>query len=395
MPTKLNTKDPIAMAEYNEAATKQFNERALVACPNCGRTFFEDRLVIHLRSCRPGAEAARVGTGRIKSASEAVAAATPMKARGPGQTYGAGAAPNPISPPAAAASGLQKKMSPTAGGLKLRAAAPSAGAGYTDASPSARGKVQPVKQTGGNWEDDLNAELDEPAPPRKAYAIPQGGGADDGGDVDLATCSLCNRNFNVDRLAKHESICAKQHASDAKRQKRIAAKQAKLPEPGSQKSASTEAWKSKHSEFQNAIQYAKKLTAMQKVSGRAPSTRRGNRLECVLRVLILLCAYRLLVVSPGRCESRQPPSAAPLRECRLRGVSALRSSLRSEGGRAAHTGMRQHDQQAEASHEEHQAASGRQHGGATSEGGGTSGAEASADATAVRRRRLRRQWRLR
>ena len=38
---KLNAAE---MAAYNEAATKQFNERALAACPNCGRTFFEDRI---------------------------------------------------------------------------------------------------------------------------------------------------------------------------------------------------------------------------------------------------------------------------------------------------------------------------------------------------------------
>ena len=36
---KLDLRNPDAMAAYNEAATKQFNERALVPCPNCGRTF--------------------------------------------------------------------------------------------------------------------------------------------------------------------------------------------------------------------------------------------------------------------------------------------------------------------------------------------------------------------
>jgi hypothetical protein len=260
-----NAKDPIAMAEYNEMATKQFNERALVPCPNCGRTFFEDRLVIHLRSCRPGAEAARVGTGRIKSASEAVAAATPMKAKGPGQTYGGASSSSggPISPPSAG--GVTKKMSPTAGGLKPRAAAPPGG-GYSDAAPSARSaKAQPASAKQSSWEDELNDGGDSvPSVPKKSYAIPSGGGAGAEEDLDLAPCSLCGRNFAVDRLPKHEAVCAKQQASDAKRAKRIAAKQAKLPEPGSQKSDTTEAWRSKHSEFQNAIQYAKKLTAMQK-----------------------------------------------------------------------------------------------------------------------------------
>ncbi|CDW81196.1 UNKNOWN [Stylonychia lemnae] len=36
---------------YNEEAFKDFNEKALVPCHNCARTFLPDRLVVHLRSC--------------------------------------------------------------------------------------------------------------------------------------------------------------------------------------------------------------------------------------------------------------------------------------------------------------------------------------------------------
>ena len=35
---------------YNADAFKEYNEKALEGCPNCGRTFLPDRLVIHLRS---------------------------------------------------------------------------------------------------------------------------------------------------------------------------------------------------------------------------------------------------------------------------------------------------------------------------------------------------------
>ena len=41
------------MQEYNEEAFKDWNEKALVPCENCGRTFLQDRLVIHKRSCKP------------------------------------------------------------------------------------------------------------------------------------------------------------------------------------------------------------------------------------------------------------------------------------------------------------------------------------------------------
>lgn len=39
------------MENYNNNAMKEFNEKGMDACPNCGRTFLPDRLVVHLRSC--------------------------------------------------------------------------------------------------------------------------------------------------------------------------------------------------------------------------------------------------------------------------------------------------------------------------------------------------------
>lgn len=297
---KLDLRNPDAMAAYNEAATKQFNERALVPCPNCGRTFFEDRLAIHLRSCRPGNEAARVGTGRIKSATEAVAAATPLKARGPGQTYGGGSgggmSPGGQMSPSAAASSSSSSSAPrrppSSGGLRPRGTAPggpsSPGVTFADqhqGPSSANGKTprpraaaapaaaQHKPSSSASWEDDMNDELDRnAAPPARGYAVPSGGGGDydDGGDGDdgdggnLVPCNLCGRRFNADRVAKHETVCRKQQASNAKRAAKIAAKQARMPQPGTQKAAGTDAWKSKHNEFQAAIQYAKKMAAMQK-----------------------------------------------------------------------------------------------------------------------------------
>ena len=48
-----------AMDEYNEEAFKQYNEKALVPCENCGRTFLPDRLMVHARSCRSQEEVPR------------------------------------------------------------------------------------------------------------------------------------------------------------------------------------------------------------------------------------------------------------------------------------------------------------------------------------------------
>ena len=39
------------MQAYNDEAFKQYNEKSLMPCQNCGRTFLSDSLVIHLKSC--------------------------------------------------------------------------------------------------------------------------------------------------------------------------------------------------------------------------------------------------------------------------------------------------------------------------------------------------------
>jgi len=40
------------LEDYNNDAFKQYNDKALEPCPNCGRTFLPDRLIVHLKSCK-------------------------------------------------------------------------------------------------------------------------------------------------------------------------------------------------------------------------------------------------------------------------------------------------------------------------------------------------------
>jgi uncharacterized C2H2 Zn-finger protein len=43
--------DPTKMEDYNKEAMKTYEDKAMDKCPNCGRTFISDRLIVHLRSC--------------------------------------------------------------------------------------------------------------------------------------------------------------------------------------------------------------------------------------------------------------------------------------------------------------------------------------------------------
>ena len=37
----------------NQESSKAYNDKVLESCPYCARTFLPDRLVVHLRSCKP------------------------------------------------------------------------------------------------------------------------------------------------------------------------------------------------------------------------------------------------------------------------------------------------------------------------------------------------------
>ena len=42
----------VDIQKYNDEAYEEYNNKALMACPNCSRTFLPDRLEVHLRSCK-------------------------------------------------------------------------------------------------------------------------------------------------------------------------------------------------------------------------------------------------------------------------------------------------------------------------------------------------------
>lgn len=71
-----------SLAAQNEAAQQVFNNEALEACGNCGRTFLKERLKIHQKGCTKSSPAARVGAARLSSSlgasPEVLQATTPV-----------------------------------------------------------------------------------------------------------------------------------------------------------------------------------------------------------------------------------------------------------------------------------------------------------------------------
>ncbi|XP_073819059.1 uncharacterized protein isoform X2 [Musca autumnalis] len=97
----------------------------------------------------------------------------------------------------------------------------------------------------------------------------------------MATCQYCNRNFNEDRLSKHEDVCrkmvttkrkifdaSKHRVKGTEAEKYVAKKKGATaaPKPAAVKNTQSDSskksnWRKKHEEFINAIREAKKVQA--------------------------------------------------------------------------------------------------------------------------------------
>ena len=218
---RIDSRDTAAMEEFNRTMMGVFVEKGLVGCQHCGRRFLEEKLPVHQRSCTAERPAAGVGTHRLKQQQ---------------------------------------------GTFRPSTTAPAMGGGGGDG-----GRVSFAPTTAGQFKaaDEEVKALDDVIIPSKGYDLTailnaaDDGGA--GGGGEMSECSVCGRHFNSDRIAKHELICAKTHTTNKQPTRPNTAKPSTTttthtPPPAA---AATDKWKSKHNDFQQAIQYAKQLTAAQ------------------------------------------------------------------------------------------------------------------------------------
>jgi len=221
---KIDSSDTAAMEQFNKTMMGVFVEKGLVGCQHCGRRFLEEKLPVHQRSCTAERPAAAVGSHRLKQ---------------PQQQQ-------------------QGTLRPSTG-------APNMGVSFAPSTASAGRSMnaQPA--------EEVKAADDDIPVPSKGYDLSsilsaaEDDGAGMGGGGAMAECSICGRHFNADRVAKHESVCAKTHAKQAARPHtaKPTATAATSSATAQQAAADKDKWKSKHNDFQQAIQYAKQLTAAQ------------------------------------------------------------------------------------------------------------------------------------
>eukprot|EP01017_Pseudomicrothorax_dubius_P038546 TRINITY_DN5791_c0_g2_i3.p1 TRINITY_DN5791_c0_g2~~TRINITY_DN5791_c0_g2_i3.p1 ORF type:complete len:611 (+),score=103.21 TRINITY_DN5791_c0_g2_i3:105-1937(+) len=101
------------------------------------------------------------------------------------------------------------------------------------------------------------------------YNVDYGDAYGDGGDLN--PCRICGRSFANDRLAKHEAICQKASAKNAKHEAKVKAKQREL-EMKQQKGTKFEVkkksnWRAQHEDFVQNLRYMRNMKQVQAAGG--------------------------------------------------------------------------------------------------------------------------------
>ena len=201
---KVDSKDVDAMDRFNRQQMDAFTSKSLLPCQHCGRRFLEEKLPIHQRSCTADKPAAAVGSHRLKQA-------------------------EPVGKAAQGAAGAVRAVGALAPYSSYQEAK-----GAEDVIVSSKGY-----------------DLSQLALDAAAAAA-----------SDMVPCSLCGRKFTSDRVGRHEAVCTGSQVKAVQRPPAAVASAG--PARSSVGGKDGGKWKAEHSEFVQAIQYAKKLTAMQK-----------------------------------------------------------------------------------------------------------------------------------
>ncbi|PRP85836.1 Zinc finger, C2H2 type family protein [Planoprotostelium fungivorum] len=291
LPPEKRTPLPKSLAEFQASkglSIDQMNEEAynmykqtMAACPNCGRTFSGvDRLDIHLRSCSSD-RAARPVAKRGVSASPSVEteqvwfvfsltfnslqrsppALTSPNLKGSSRPISAARSPVQQNFQAISSSGVGSALN---GWATTNTTPPKPTSAVPDKKPSVKNSVSfsPKIETSRTFQESQPPAYSSLSGSEQYSLPPQNQSAASPGTV---SCSLCGRNFNEDRIAKHEAVCP-----GVKRAAPVAA----IPQPKpaapaktAPTSKSVPKWKAQHQEFQNAIQYARKMKEIQEAGG--------------------------------------------------------------------------------------------------------------------------------
>ena len=234
---------PLQVAEFNEKQYQTFQATALVPCENCGRTFLPDRLVVHKRSCKPGAGSRPVivrNVSRVQQpvqpglSNAPVAAATRNAAQStavdddddedildhhehedqkvevvpPGTFESAEqvAAPKPEDAAAAKRSNEFHAFAVDEADRPIHVVTKSSPLALSNSAASSATKSSEAVAIGTSSAS---------SPPQQPQSVVTAPSAPTARNASLQLCQFCQRTFAPDRIAKHESVCLERNKTPA------------------------------------------------------------------------------------------------------------------------------------------------------------------------------------
>eukprot|EP01012_Entosiphon_sulcatum_P044005 TRINITY_DN584_c0_g1_i1.p1 TRINITY_DN584_c0_g1~~TRINITY_DN584_c0_g1_i1.p1 ORF type:complete len:638 (+),score=65.52 TRINITY_DN584_c0_g1_i1:1565-3478(+) len=289
----VNLRDSSAVEAFNNQNFEHYNDN-LASCPNCGRTFNPTSLVVHLRSCKPGA------SGGGSKPVHGKAQPSPLNDDDATPPSFHPSKPNPRRPPTQQPGDEESEIRPASKGRSpLYNRLPTAAQGAesdevrtsTEALHGRRSKVSPPTNT-----EEIYAHPDGPLRNRAAKQKPSSEAQDEEKEEnedptphaeynldnipepdsqDLVPCSNCGRKFAAARLPKHEQACTGQkkrktfnsYKNRIQGTEMVGFQQAAHDEKKATQAPKTGKWLEQHKQLQEALKTAKQIAKIQKEGG--------------------------------------------------------------------------------------------------------------------------------
>ncbi len=179
------------MDAYNEEAYKDWTDKVLEPCPNCGRKFLADRLVVHLRSCKTPK------TEEHKSAkAKNLMPSSKVLHEKPGDELEESKQPKKEKKKPESLAAILRAARLAGPAPKYEAEVSVVGGGAGGAGPGIGTKAPTTSSS---------AVIMKKKAPARGMMESSAAAA----DSDRKACPLCNRKFAPDRFDVHYNICSK------------------------------------------------------------------------------------------------------------------------------------------------------------------------------------------
>lgn len=263
----INRKD---LEELNNEAFNEYNETALEKCQICGRTFNSESMKVHRRICTiekpfkpaPGRQVIQAKPPTLEPIPQKGLAASGPPRGGTSEPPRKDPKAAPSGPPREGGSPNPRRTTQTSNFVIFRP-------GNSHVQEKA-GSPKPEKDT-FKLAKKKSLEFKLKAPPKAEFRPPQPAQPDPVEDMEefddsapKEACAKCGREFNSDRLDKHQKVCK---VNLKPKKVRLFHKPPSKSELEKKEPKGVPAWKQQHQDLVNNMKYMRKMKAIEESGG--------------------------------------------------------------------------------------------------------------------------------